>query len=72
MADVLPRYRWHLGLGVALLALTPFITATALMLLPITFGLLAAPWLATWTASARRGAAFARRGFFTVPPERIP
>lgn len=72
MADVLPRYRWHLGLGVALLALTPFVTATALMLMPITFGLLAAPWLATWTASARRGASFAARGVFTVPPERIP
>ena len=72
LADVLPRYRWHLALGLVLLALTPFIRSTALLLIPITFGLIAAPWLAQWTASARRGAAFAGRGFFTVPPERIP
>ncbi|TPG43733.1 glucans biosynthesis glucosyltransferase MdoH [Sphingomonas koreensis] len=72
MADVMPRYRWHLVAGVALLLITPFVPATALMLTPITLGLLVAPWLAQWTASARRGAAFAARGFFTVPPERIP
>jgi membrane glycosyltransferase len=72
LADILPRYRWHLALGIVLLALTPFITSTALLLTPITIGLLAAPWLAQWTASARRGAGFAARGFFTVPAERIP
>jgi membrane glycosyltransferase len=72
MADILPRYRWHLALGVVLVLLTPLIPATALMLLPITIGLLLAPWLAQWTASVRRGAAFADRGYFTVPAERIP
>ena len=72
MADVLPRYRWHLALGVLLALLTPFVPATALMLLPITAGLLVAPWLAQWTASAVRGAAFAGRGYFTVPAEHIP
>jgi len=72
MADVLPRYRWHLVLGVVMLGLIPLIPATGLLLLPITAGLLAAPWLAQWTASPRRGSAFAARGFFAVPPERIP
>ena len=72
MADVLPRYRWHLALGVVLLVLTPFAVSTAVMLTPITLGLIAAPWLAQWTASAKRGGALAARGYFTVPPERIP
>jgi membrane glycosyltransferase len=72
MADVVPRYRGHLALGVLLLAITPLVPSTAVMLTPITIGLLAAPWLARWTASGRRGALFARRGFFTVPAERIP
>ncbi|HEU4959722.1 MAG TPA: glucans biosynthesis glucosyltransferase MdoH [Sphingomonas sp.] len=72
MTDVMPRYRLHLALGIALLAIAPFVPATAIMLLPVTFGLLAAPWLARWTASGRWGAVFARRGFFTVPAERIP
>ena len=72
MADVLPGYRWHLALGVVLLVLTPFAVSTAVMLTPITLGLIAAPWLAQWTASAKRGGALAARGYFTVPPERIP
>ena len=72
LADVMPRYRWHLGAGVLMIVVAPFAPATALMLAPITAGLIVAPWLAQWTASARRGAAFCRRGFFVVPPERIP
>jgi membrane glycosyltransferase len=69
MTDVLPRYRWHLALGSILVVLTPLMPATALMLSPITIGLLIAPWFARWTASVRRGAAFAQRGYFTVAPE---
>ena len=72
MSDVLPRYRWHLVMGLVLLALTPFITATAVMLMPVTLGLLASPWLVQGTASARRGAALAARGFFIVPKEDVP
>jgi len=72
MSNVMPRYRWHLALGGLFVVLTPFVPAAGLMLAPITLGLLAAPWLAHWTASARRGAAFAAHGFFTVPVGHLP
>lgn len=66
-ADVLPRYRWHLVAGVALLALSPLVPITALWLAPVTLGLLLAPLIAKWTASNAAGAAAARRGLFQVP-----
>ena len=67
MADVMPRYRGHVVLGAALLVLIPFAPITALLLAPVTLGLIVSPWFAQWTASADRGAAFARRGVFLVP-----
>ncbi|MET4595588.1 MULTISPECIES: glucans biosynthesis glucosyltransferase MdoH [unclassified Sphingomonas] len=64
---VLPRYRWHLVAGVALLALSPAVPVTALWLAPVTLGLLLSPWLASWTASNAAGEAATRHGLFQVP-----
>lgn len=64
LADILPRYRWHLGAGVVVLALSPLMPAAALWLSPITLGWLCAPWLVQWTASGEAGARAARRGLF--------
>ncbi|MEH3107406.1 MAG: glucans biosynthesis glucosyltransferase MdoH [Sphingomonas fennica] len=67
-AEVWPRYRWHLALGAALLALVPVVPMTGLWLLPITIGLIVSPWLAMWTASRALGRRTAARGLFHVPP----
>lgn len=64
MRDILPRYRWHLGLGVVLLLLSPLMPVTALWLLPVTIGLLLSPLAVQWTASARAGAWAARHAIF--------
>jgi membrane glycosyltransferase len=64
MRDILPRYRWHVGVGVALLALSPLMPVTALWLLPVTLGLLLSPLVVQWTASARAGAWAARHAIF--------
>ena len=66
-ADVLPRYRWHLAAGIALLVISPAVPVTALWLAPVTIGLLLSPWLARWTASNHAGSVAARRGLFQVP-----
>ena len=55
MAAILPRYRWHLGLGLLLAALTPLMPLTALWLAPVTLGLLLSPLIVQWTASERWG-----------------
>ena len=70
LADVLPRYRWHLGAGVLLLALSPLMPAAALWLSPITLGWLSAPWLVQWTAGGNAGARAAARGLFGWRPPR--
>ena len=66
-ADVLPRYRWHLLAGIALLVISPAVPVTALWLAPVTIGLLLSPWLARWTASNQAGSVAARCGLFRVP-----
>jgi membrane glycosyltransferase len=65
MRDILPRYRWHLAMGVVLLALSPLMPMTAIWLLPVTMGLLASPLLVQWTASAGAGRWAARHAIFT-------
>lgn len=62
MADILPRYRWHVATGVVLLALSPLIPVAALWLSPVTLGLLVSPWLVQWTARQASGPNAFRRG----------
>lgn len=67
MADIWPRYRWHVALGVAFLLITPFAPLTAAWLAPVTLGLLAAPWLVRWTASPEAERWAVRHRLFTGP-----
>lgn len=64
LSAILPRYRWHLGLGALLLALTPLMPLTALWLTPVTLGLLLSPLIVQWTASERWGRRVASAGLF--------
>jgi membrane glycosyltransferase len=64
LAEVLPRYRLHVGLGILLLLLSPLIPMTAIWLSPITLGWLLAPWLVQLTASERIGLRGAVNGVF--------
>ncbi len=70
-ADVVPRYRWHLAAGVALLLISPAVPITALWLAPVTLGLLLSPWLAKWSASNAAGSRADARGLFQVPASGI-
>uniref|UniRef100_UPI0026245BAF glucans biosynthesis glucosyltransferase MdoH n=1 Tax=uncultured Sphingomonas sp. TaxID=158754 RepID=UPI0026245BAF len=67
LADVLPRYRWHLGIGLVLVAISLLRPMLGWWLSPVTIGLLLAPWLAMWTARRRPGDRLAARGVFRVP-----
>jgi membrane glycosyltransferase len=69
VGDAIPLYRWHLTLGAAFLLLTPFAPAAAAWLAPVTIGLLASPWLASWTSHIQRRSDRRRPALFTVPPE---
>jgi len=71
IADVVPRYRWHLAAGVALLLISPAVPITALWLAPVTLGLLLSPWLAKWSASNAAGSRADARGLFQVPASGI-
>jgi membrane glycosyltransferase len=66
-SDALRRHRWHATTGAALLLLMPFAPITAAWLSPVTVGLIAAPWLAMWTARASLGARARAKGLFLVP-----
>jgi membrane glycosyltransferase len=68
LAEALGRYRWHLGAAAVLLLLAPFAPVAAAWLSPVTLGLLAAPWLASWTARTSVGEKARRLGYFRVPP----
>jgi len=65
--DILPAYIGHLTLGGLLLGLVFIDIRLALMLSPISIGLLAAPWLVSWTADAKLGETMRRRGIFGAP-----
>lgn len=67
LADALPRYRWHLGIGLVLVAVSLLRPTLGWWLSPVTIGLLLAPWLAMWTARRRPGDRLAARGVFRVP-----
>ncbi|HWU03187.1 MAG TPA: glucans biosynthesis glucosyltransferase MdoH, partial [Novosphingobium sp.] len=67
LRKILPLLREHLALGAIFAATALFDRATALWLLPLTLGLLSAPWLISLTSSEALGAGLARRGFFRVP-----
>ncbi|MET4897736.1 glucans biosynthesis glucosyltransferase MdoH [Sphingomonadaceae bacterium jetA1] len=66
-ADTMPRYYWHLGVGVILLGVSVLDPMLGAWLSPVTLGLLLAPWLAMETAKVRPGERLARKGVFTVP-----
>jgi membrane glycosyltransferase len=71
LADVMPRYRWHVGVGVALLAVTPFAPITAAWLAPVTLGLLLSPFLTMLTASEKAGNWALSHGMFVEPGEHV-
>lgn len=64
MATILPRYRWHVMAGAALLVLSPFMPLAAVWLAPVTLGWLVAPLIVQWTASEGWGRWAARHDIF--------
>ncbi|MBE7326184.1 glucans biosynthesis glucosyltransferase MdoH, partial [Nocardioides sp. Y6] len=66
-ADAMPRYYWHLGVGVELLGVLFLNPMLGAWLSPVTLGLLLAPWLAMETAKVRPGERLAKKGVFCVP-----
>lgn len=66
-ADAMPRYRWHLGIGMVLVAVSFLNPMLGAWLSPVTLGLLLSPWLAMETAKVRPGEQLARKGVFAVP-----
>jgi membrane glycosyltransferase len=71
LADVMPRYRWHVGVGVALLLVTPFAPVTAAWLAPVTLGFLLSPFLTILTASEKAGRWALSHGMFVEPGEHV-
>ena len=71
IAQVLPRYGWHVGVGMLLLAISLASPRLGWWLAPVTLGLLTSPLLAAWTASNAAGARCERRGIFRVPATAI-
>ena len=71
IADVLPRYGWHVAVGGLLLAISLAAPRLGWWLAPVTLGLLASPLLAAGTASVAAGAWCGRRGLFRVPAAAI-
>lgn len=66
MRAILPRYRWHMGIGALMLALSPLMPTAAWWLAPVTAGLLLSPLVVQWTASERWGRRAARLGIFVT------
>lgn len=70
-ADAMPRYRWHLGIGVVLVFVSFLNPMLGAWLSPVTLGLLLAPWLAMETAKVRPGERLAKKGVFAVPGSKV-
>ncbi|WP_267434268.1 glucans biosynthesis glucosyltransferase MdoH [Sphingomonas sp. GM_Shp_1] len=70
-ADAMPRYYWHLGVGVVLLGVSFLNPMLGAWLSPVTLGLLLAPWLAMQTAKVRPGERLAKKGVFAVPGSEV-
>ncbi|WP_375250267.1 glucans biosynthesis glucosyltransferase MdoH [Sphingomonas sp.] len=66
MAEILPRYRWHIAAGAVLLILSPLMPVAAAWLVPVTAGWLLAPWIVQWTASEQAGRWAAHRRIFVT------
>lgn len=64
MADIMPRYRWHIRLGLLLVVVSPLNLSAAVWLVPIMLGWLTAPLLVYWTAREDVGRRLAGRGLF--------
>jgi membrane glycosyltransferase len=70
-ADAMPRYRWHLGIGVVLVFVSFLNPMLGAWLSPVTLGLLLSPWLAMETAKVRPGERLAKKGVFAVPGSEV-
>ena len=68
---ILGSLREHLALGVGFAAIAFASPAMALWFLPITLGLLSAPWLISLTSSERLGSRLLAWGFFRVPAPQL-
>lgn len=68
LAEVLPKVREHVALGLAFLAVGAINPVLGLWLLPVTLGLLSAPWLVAWTSRTSLGDHAHARGYFVAPP----
>jgi membrane glycosyltransferase len=71
VAEVMPRYIWHIAIGLVLLVVSVLAPPLGLWLSPVTLGMLVSPLLASWTAGATTGERFAARGYFQVPKAAI-
>ncbi|WP_312489891.1 glucans biosynthesis glucosyltransferase MdoH, partial [Sphingomonas sp.] len=70
-SDAMPRYRWHLGVGAALVFVSFLNPMLGAWLSPVTLGLLLSPWLAMATAKVRPGERLAKKGVFAVPGSEV-
>ncbi|OIQ87003.1 glucans biosynthesis glucosyltransferase H [mine drainage metagenome] len=68
---ILPSLREHLLLGAGFASIAFVSPTMALWFLPITLGLLSAPWLISLTSSAVSGDRALACGFFRVPPPQL-
>jgi membrane glycosyltransferase len=68
---ILPSLREHLLLGAGFASIAFVSPTMALWFLPITLGLLSAPWLISLTSSAASGDRALACGFFRVPPPQL-
>ncbi len=68
---ILPSLRAHLLLGVGFASIAFVSPTMALWFLPITLGLVSAPWLISLTSSEASGRRALAWGFFRVPPPQL-
>jgi membrane glycosyltransferase len=68
---ILPSLREHLLLGAGFASIAFVSPTMALWFLPITLGLLSAPWLISLTSSEASGSRALAWGFFRVPPPQL-
>lgn len=66
LAEIMPRYRWHVTAGIVLLLLTPAMPMAAAWLAPVTLGWLLSPFVVRCTASEAAGRRAAERRVFVT------
>ena len=68
LREVLPKVREHLALAAGFIVVGVIDPVLGLWLSPVIAGLLASPWLISFTSSTALGDRLARWGVFTTPP----